>query len=766
MEADRTIGRRREALVSHEFRCTPLTSAVTRFGALFAALLLGCVTLAAAPARFDVFDVFIGYDGVVPEGSWFPVVCEIENKGPGFNATFELSPKGQGQSRELPLELPTGTRKRFVMPVFSGHRYSPGWEARLLDERGRLRAEALVRPVRKQKVWQMPLLGAVCRTTAGKPVFPEAKNKSGDLQLECARLQPELFPDSPLALEGLDTIYLNTELALEDKFREPQVKALIAWLHGGGHLIVGVEQLTHINGTPWLRGLLPCDLTGMTSAPAHGALDGWLRSARRFDGRDYVFGEPQAPAPPPAPAVPLVQTNKSKRPPPKPVTAPPGPIVNPYASLPADAAFESAPLQIATGVLRDGRALIGTGDAPLVITARRGRGQITVLTFSPEREPFVSWKNRPHFWAKLTGVPPEILVAEQHNRYGSQSIDGVFGAMIDSKQVRKLPVGWLLLLLVGYLAVIGPLDQYWLKKIGKQMFTWVTFPVYVAFFSGLIYVIGYKLRAGESEWNELHIVDVVPFGERADWRGRSYASIYSPVNARYQLESDLTYAALRGEFLGNLGGGGDASRARIAQRGNNFVAEISVPVWTSQLYVNDWWRQGPLPLGVAVSASRTGLSVTVDNKLETKLTDARLVIGGQVIALGEVPAGMSRTFDVAKTGETLKNFVQTNAKNFQQAVNQRQQAFGENRTFIENAVPATMAASFISQYDSRVNQPGAYNPGSFITPPGFDLTPLMERGDAVLLAWAADYAPVKGINRFTARRSHRDTLLRVATTVK
>ena len=49
--------------------------------------------------------------------------------------------------------------------------------------------------------------------------------------------------------------------------------------------------------------------------------------------------------------------------------------------------------------------------------------------------------------------------------------------MIDSKQVRKLPVEWLLLLLIVYLVVIGPLDQYWLKRIKRPMLTWITFPV-------------------------------------------------------------------------------------------------------------------------------------------------------------------------------------------------------------------------------------------------------------------------------------------------
>ena len=91
------------------------------------------------------------------------------------------------------------------------------------------------------------------------------------------------------------------------------------------------------------------------------------------------------------------------------------------------------------------------------------------------------------------------------------------------RQVHKLPVTWLLLLLLVYLVVIGPLDQYWLKRINRPMLTWITFPCYVVLFSLLIYFIGYKLRAGESEWNELHLVDVLPQGRagraaRADLR--------------------------------------------------------------------------------------------------------------------------------------------------------------------------------------------------------------------------------------------------------
>ena len=39
----------------------------------------------------------------------------------------------------------------------------------------------------------------------------------------------------------------------------------------------------------------------------------------------------------------------------------------------------------------DGEVLIGSESAPLAYSAKRGRGQITLLAFAPELEPFASW---------------------------------------------------------------------------------------------------------------------------------------------------------------------------------------------------------------------------------------------------------------------------------------------------------------------------------------------------------------------------------------
>jgi hypothetical protein len=576
--------------------------------------------------------------------------------------------------------------------------------------------------------------------TRTAPLLPEVKAAGQDFKPVVARLQPNLFPDNPIALEGLDTIYLSSEKALELKLN--QINALLAWLHSGGHLMVGVEQLIHVNGTEWLRALLPCDLTDLTAVPDHSALQQWLISTKNRTGRPLTMGSPRS----------FEETSYE----------------NPYARLRTDSQFEQQPMQVATGKPREGaEVLIGPISTPLAFAMKRGRGQITALTFAPELEPFASWSNRDHFWAKMIDLPPELLAKAEYNRYANYSIDGVLGAMIDSKQIRKLPVGWLLLLLVGYLVVIGPLDRYWLRKIGKQMLTWITFPIYVALFSGLIYFIGYKLRAGETEWNELHIVDIMPVGERADIRGHTFASVYSPVNANYRVSSDQPFATLRGELM-RSGGGQETSKAVVRQRGNSFDAEITVPVWTSQLFVSQWWKQAPLPIQFSVASQGTTWSVSVDNRSDASLNNVMVAVEDRIFTLGDVPAKSRRPFSVPKgSGDLLTAFVQTHGGRFNQLVSQRQAAFGYREESELTDVPrSTMAASFISQLQSHRQQNNQYGYNNAIAPPGFDLSPLVKRGDAVLLAWAPDFAMTKPLNQFSVRRSHRDSLFRIAAPVQ
>ena len=702
-------------------------------------LLLLLVFMAFTGRAALQFDVFPGYDWVIPEASWFPVICEIKNDGPPFNGIIELTPSqsGGGQTRRAIVELPTGTLKRLTIPVFST-RGSASWDVRLLDERGKLRGEQTGLRARKQTGAGTLLVGALARTASGTPILEAIKSQQADLQPTSARMLPSIFPDNPLVLEGMDALYLNSERASD--LKNNQVEALFAWVNAGGHLIVAVEQVGDITASEWLKSLFPAEVKEMRPLRSHFAFQKWLQEP--WPGGSAAAGQARRSA-----------GNRG-------ITINDAESRRPFAGIPDDSKFELAEMQVVAAKVRQGQVLVTEDDLPLIVTANRGLGRVTALLFSPEREPFRSWKYLPIFWARLAEVPGANYVANNNSYYqGGFSSDGIFGALLDTKQVHKLPVEWLLVLLIVYLVVIGPLDQFWLKKIGRPMLTWITFPCYVVLFSLLIYFIGYKLRAGESEWNELHLVDVLINGDRAQLRGRTYASVYSPSNQRYLLEGQQKYSTLRGEFVGAWGANQSTERATIVQNGDSFKAEIFVPVWSSQLLVNDWWQPSSVPLNVTVTSQGENYLVTAENKTDRKLTDAKIVIDNQVMTIGELPAGQTRTVTVGKgQGTPLPDFVSAQGQSFQGVLQSRQRAFGASESGrLEDVPNSTIAASFLSQMQNRNEYMN-----NFISPPGLDLSSSIEHGEAILFAYVADYSPVKTMYKFTPKRTHRSTMFRFA----
>ncbi len=700
-------------------------------------IVLFCLLLPLVRAAAAVqFDVFLGYgnDNIVREANWFPVTCEVNNDGPAFTGSVEITPAGGSDDdvRGFVLELPTNTRKRVVIPMFgAGGRYRT-WDARLRDERGKVVAEQLdLRPGADMN-WDAALLGSLSRTFPGSPRLPKVPASRRDDQPRAARFRAAVFPDNPIALEGMDALYLNSEIAVD--LSVGQVNAILAWLHGGGHLIVAVESVSDVKGTPWLDALMPCTVSGGGALTTTDEIHDWLRKGAMTDA-----GRPAW-------------------------RIPPDNVADVYDRLKPDPGFTGQEFPVVKAVPKDGRVLLRLGNNPLIVSAFRDRGTITALAFSPEKEPFKSWEHQPWFWSHLLKLPPAVYNQNSQPNYTNYAIDGAFGGMIDSKQVRKLPVHWLLLLLVVYLLVIGPFDQWWLKKINRQMLTWITFPCYVVLFSVLIYWIGYWLRAGETEWNELHIVDVHPQGDQARLRGRTYASIYSPSNARYKLAGVQPVSALRGEFMGARVGVSESGRATVMHQGDGYDAEIYVPVWTSQLYVNDWWEPAELPLKASLTRQGSRLTGSVSNLLPRKLDDAHIVYNGRIHSIGSIGEGEVKEISLGVTGGIgLRDFVQAHAGNFANAIDSRRRAFGSSGgNYIRDVPKSVIAAGFTdSLRDKRSPQQNNYR-NTFVTPVGFEIGDVAERGQAVVLAWDNGGSLTGRMNQFSPRRSHTDTLLRLS----
>ena len=679
---------------------------------------LGLVSLLAGNGLADgavQFDVFMGFAGKARQGEWFPVTFEIFNDGPTFDGQVELRPRfGDNPVYRYDVELATNTRKRFTLAVFADT--NSGWSAKLKNGRKTVAKHDDLKLDSFDSI--AVLVGALSGQQAGGPVLPRTRFKrkweNDRFTPRVAHMQLDTFPDDPIALSGLNALYLNSARAIN--LRTEQAAALSTWVLGGGHLILALDQPGDVTGTPWLASLVRGKFGPVQNSAAGQALHRWAEAG----GYSNVGGP--------------------------------------------DDDFAAAKLAVAEVRLANGTALFELDGRPVAAEAGRGLGKVTVLGFSPEREPFKSWAKRHWFWARLAKVSSAWFEENAPQQYGQLHIDGVYGAMIDSRQVSKLPVIWLLLLLAAYLVIIGPVDRIWLKRINKQMLTWLTFPAYVAIFSLLIYFIGYKLRAGQLELNELHIVDVLP-GQQEVLRGRSYVSIYSPVNDDYQLGGRYAQGAIRSEYGGTFRGNMPPS-LRVQRAPGRREATARVPIWTSRLLCSEWIA--PDNGGVTATLTKNASSdyeLALRNGLDKAITGAALLSDGRITELElQSPPGSTRTLRIQTAAspyaEDEFGSISRGGK-FQRAVNTRNRAFGDTESGrIDPVLMNIITCSFPALLRTGENQAGPLV-ANFISSGGLDLSANAQRGSAVLFLLAEDHAPIPSTGLFETKIAQALTLYRI-----
>lgn len=719
-------------------------------------------------ARAEIqFDMFPGFQGALAERSWNPIVFELSNDGDTVNGEIHIQTDRQETQIRVPIELPPNTTKRISLPVFAHNSYPTGWSAELREGGGRL---ASTRPNGILMVPEsIPLVGSLPQSAKGGPTFPGAtrQNQQQYLSPVVRELQIATFPDSKLALQGLDTLYLHSSRA--DEFEAPQIEALLGWINSGGHLVVAMDQAQDLTAAPWLQRILPMAFERGAETGAAGSLfREWVieRATRDFRRFNHPVGAVED-------------------------------------LLTQDFEFEEAEFVYLSAVERDGDVLLQHDGAPLVVRAQRGRGAITVLAFSPEIEPFLSWELQEWFWPPILGVSADWFHEArsrslQSNPIGAaHALDAAFGSMIDSRQVKKLPIGWLIALLIVYLVVIGPLDHYILKRIRRPMLTWITFPLYVAFFSALIYYIGYRLRAGETEWNETQIVDVLIRDDEVDLHGFGFHSIYSPINRNYPLKTEGRDAGVRSE-TSTLSAQANQGALRVRRQGPGFESDVFVPVWTSRLVATEWLETGPLPIYAEASRVGGSISVKVENRSEFPFADVWIAYDSEFYQLGAIEAqGQRQAVDLSNLErQSINNLVTRKEGAFASAANSRQDALGSSaQAQVTRELESLLATSFLNwnnlnsdAYRSIDNPSSVWTPklerftltNSGNTPnirvPGygrqeisvlrdFDVSNLVARGEMVIFAYVPDFSAMPGLNQFNAKRSTTETIFRLAVRV-
>lgn len=284
-----------------------------------------------------------------------------------------------------------------------------------------------------------------------------------------------------------------------------------------------------------------------------------------------------------------------------------------------------------------GRPLATSGDRVIAADRTVGNGTVTLLGFDPT----TSWIATGEDWD--APLWRRLLPARTAGTTALADDSQIVSAVGNLPSLALPPVGGLLVLLFGYIVLVGPVNYLVLKRLDRREWAWITVPALIVVFTVGSFGIGALMRGNEVVVHEVAIVRGAQGTAMA--AAQSYLGIFSPTRSTYQVRVPGD-ALLAAPINGDIFGSGQVNTLDILQGDPSRIRDLAVGVGSLRTVRADASATGPqVSADLAVEDGR--LTGTLTNASATPLHDAAIVVGAAAKKLGDIDPG--ETVDISLT---------------------------------------------------------------------------------------------------------------------
>lgn len=312
-------------------------------------------------------------------------------------------------------------------------------------------------------------------------------------------------------------------------------------------------------------------------------------------------------------------------------------------------------------------------DLPLVVRTAVGFGEVIFAAVDLHVSPLAGWSGRPAFLRNLLQLDEGAYQAKAQSMTplmtrGYQDLAGALNHQLGTTflGVGTISFSWVTIVVLAYLALIGPIDYLLVKKVFRRMeMSWVTFPLIILLVTGGACWYATATKGSALAVNQAELFDFDLTSQVA--RGTLWSSIYSPeaetfdlsLQTRWpdqQLDNDpaalVSWLGLPGVGIGVAQSAGtELEFHRLVYRYRPALSGlVGLPIkkWSTRTILARWHTPLPavLPVMADLASTNDGLVTgTVTNNSSTKLIDARLLFGTWAWQLGDLAKGARVTIN-------------------------------------------------------------------------------------------------------------------------
>jgi hypothetical protein len=276
---------------------------------------------------------------------------------------------------------------------------------------------------------------------------------------------------------------------------------------------------------------------------------------------------------------------------------------------------------------------------PLVYRWMRGAGVVTFTAF--DISSLRGWTGEPELWGRLL-APIDVLAP------GLDARQRRLNLLQTTLRLPSLglPSAWaLLLFLIGYILIIGPINYLVLRRLNRLEWAWLTVPAGVLVFASGLYVVGFGLRGGQSQVNQVAIVQ----GSEGQPRGfaTAFVGLFSPRRASYTLlfpSNTLVSEARTWNDLTN------ETSTSIESDAGMEVPNVLVDVGSVRTFMTE--SAVDVPASVESDVRNDGGQITgqIRNTGSQPLEDAFVIRGSAYQSIGRLDPGASLQVALSRSG--------------------------------------------------------------------------------------------------------------------
>ncbi|MCA9952552.1 MAG: hypothetical protein KDE48_23045 [Anaerolineales bacterium] len=293
----------------------------------------------------------------------------------------------------------------------------------------------------------------------------------------------------------------------------------------------------------------------------------------------------------------------------------------------------NSPYLVSDSSLRTGELLLHENGLPILARRDMGQGAVYFLALDPKLAPLRDWEGSAAIWAQVANN----LSAPIPWQNGIQNDYAAETAVAVLPNLTIPSAGLLIIFLLFYTLIIGPINYLILKRTNRRELAWLTIPVTVLIFSAITYFVGFQIKGNTPIINQMSVV----YGHIESHTGRvnSLLGLYSPQRTTYDLvlPNDAPARAMDTSY-----GNNNADFAALTRTNKMELREIRSNVSTVSAFIADTTR--PLPALDATAtlrpdASEIVLDVNIHNQSDTLLQQTSIFLGEDAFSVGDIPAG-------------------------------------------------------------------------------------------------------------------------------